>query len=126
MIDELVREGALRMLAETLRAEVDEYIAQFGDQRDANRRRFVGTTATTSLVRCPPAPGGEVVVPRVNDRRTEPDTGERRRFALAILPPRVPQDPEDQRGAAALPARAVDLTKNIARAISAFQVLFCA
>ena len=29
----------------------------------------------------------EVVAPRVNDRRTDPDTGERRRFSSAILPP---------------------------------------
>jgi hypothetical protein len=27
-----------------------------------------------------------VFAPRVNDRRTDPDTGERRRFASAILP----------------------------------------
>jgi hypothetical protein len=29
----------------------------------------------------------EVVAPRVNDRRTDPDTGERTRFTSAILPP---------------------------------------
>jgi transposase-like protein len=29
----------------------------------------------------------DVVAPRVNDRRTDPDTGERTRFASAILPP---------------------------------------
>ena len=29
----------------------------------------------------------EVIAPRVNDRRTDPDTGERCRFSSAILPP---------------------------------------
>jgi hypothetical protein len=28
-----------------------------------------------------------VTVPRVNDKRTDPDTGERKRFSSAILPP---------------------------------------
>ncbi|MGP3914479.1 IS256 family transposase, partial [Nonomuraea sp. 10N515B] len=34
LIDELVREGARRMLAEALKAEVDAYIAAFADERD--------------------------------------------------------------------------------------------
>ena len=29
----------------------------------------------------------EVTVPRVNDKRTDPGTGERQRFSSAILPP---------------------------------------
>ena len=50
----------------------------------------------------------EVKAPRVNDRRVDADTGERKRFSSAILPALVPQVPEDQRGAAAaLPARPV-------------------
>ena len=39
LIDELVREGARRMLATALQAEVDAYVAQFVDERDANGRR---------------------------------------------------------------------------------------
>ena len=41
VIDELVREGARRMLAEALRAEVDAYIARFADDRDENGHRLV-------------------------------------------------------------------------------------
>ena len=41
VIDELVREGARRMLAEALQAEVDAYIARFADERDENGRRLV-------------------------------------------------------------------------------------
>ncbi len=41
MIDEIVREGARRMLAEALAAEVDAYIARFAEERDENGRRLV-------------------------------------------------------------------------------------
>ena len=41
LIDEIVREGARRMLAEALQAEVDAYVAQFRDERDENGRRLV-------------------------------------------------------------------------------------
>ena len=41
LIDELVREGARRMLAEALQAEVDDYIARFTAERDENGRRLV-------------------------------------------------------------------------------------
>ena len=41
MIDQIVREGARRMLAEALQAEVDAYIAQFAGERDERGRRLV-------------------------------------------------------------------------------------
>jgi hypothetical protein len=41
LIDEIVREGARRMLAEALQAEVDAYIAAFADQRDEHGHRLV-------------------------------------------------------------------------------------
>ena len=41
MIDDLVREGARRMLAEALQAEVDDYIARFAGERDEHGRRLV-------------------------------------------------------------------------------------
>ena len=36
----------------------------------------------------------KVVAPRVNDRRVDPDTGQRRRFCSAILPPWVRKTPK--------------------------------
>ena len=42
VIDEIVREGARRMLAEALRAEVEAYIAQFADVRDEKGHRLGG------------------------------------------------------------------------------------
>ncbi|WP_326626726.1 IS256 family transposase [Nonomuraea fuscirosea] len=88
LIDELVREGARRMLAEALKAEVDAYIAAFADERDEAGRRLVvrnghhqPRTVLTS------AGAIEVQAPRVNDKRIDEATGERHRFSSAILPP---------------------------------------
>ena len=88
LIDEIVREGARRMLAEALRAEVDAYIAAYAGERDEDGRRLVvrngyhqGREVLTS------AGAVEVAAPRVNDKRTDPATGERQRFCSAILPP---------------------------------------
>src|SRR3954464_5792491 len=88
LIDEIVREGARRMLAEALQAEVDAYIAAFRDERDENGRRLVVRNGTHQPREVLTSAGAvEVVAPRVNDRRTDPATGERRRFSSAILPP---------------------------------------
>ena len=87
LIDEIVREGARRMLAEALRAEVDAYIAAFAAERDENGHRMVvrngyhqGREVLTS------AGTVRVTAPRVNEKRTDPETGERKRFSSAILP----------------------------------------
>src|SRR5215469_1322465 len=95
LIDEIVREGARRMLAEALQAEVDAYIARFAEERDGNGRRVVvrngchqGREVLTS------AGAVEVTAPRVNDKRTDPATGERMRFASAILPPWARKTPQ--------------------------------
>jgi transposase-like protein len=88
LIDELVREGARRMLAEALQAEVDDYIARFTDQRDTDGRRLVVRNGSHQPREVLTSAGAvEVTAPRVNDRRIDPDTGERRRFSSAILPP---------------------------------------
>ena len=59
VIDEIVREGAQRMLAAALRAEVAAYCAQFADERDENGCRLVVRNGyhephkvTTALVPC--------------------------------------------------------------------------
>jgi transposase-like protein len=88
LIDQLVREGARRMLAEALQAEVDAYIAQFGGERDENGRRLVVRNGTHQPRQVLTSAGAvEVVASRVNDRRTDPQTGQRCRFSSAILPP---------------------------------------
>ena len=88
LIDEIVRDGARRMLADALQAEVDAYIAAFTGERDANGRRLVVRNGSHQPREVLTSAGAvEVVAPRVNDRRIDPDTGQRARFASAILPP---------------------------------------
>ena len=88
LIDEIVREGARRMLAEALQAEVDAYIAQFREERDEHGRRLVVRNGSHQPREVLTSAGAvEVTAPRVNDRRTDPQTGERYRFSSAILPP---------------------------------------
>ena len=87
-LDEIVREGARRMLAAALEDEVAAYIAACAGERDEQGRRLVVrngharprqvTTAACAV---------EVTAPRVNDRRVDEATGERRRFCSSILPP---------------------------------------
>jgi transposase-like protein len=88
LIDEIIREGARRMLAEALQAEVDAYIAQFTGERDERGRRLVVRNGSHQAREVMTSAGAvEVVAPRVNDRRVDPETGERCRFSSAILPP---------------------------------------
>src|SRR6202050_1166159 len=87
LIDEIVREGARRMLAEALAAEGDAYIAAFAGERDENGRRLVvrnGYHQSRAVLTS--AGAVQVTAPRVNDKRTDPGTGERQRFCSAILP----------------------------------------
>lgn len=87
LIDEIVREGARRMLAAALEAEVNTYLAQLADERDEAGRRLVVRNGyhaeRTVATAAGPVP---VKAPRVNDKRVDPDTGERHRFSSAILP----------------------------------------
>jgi transposase-like protein len=88
LIDEIVREGARRMLAEALRAEVDAYIAAFSAERYENGCRLVVRNGYHEPREVLTSAGAvEVTVPRVNDKRTDEQTGERKRFCSAILPP---------------------------------------
>jgi transposase-like protein len=95
LIDQIVREGARRMLAEALQAEVDAHIAQFIDERDEHGRRLVVRNGCHQPREVLTSAGAvEVIAPRVNDRRVDPDTGERRRFSSAILPPWARKTPK--------------------------------
>ncbi|MGH3277303.1 MAG: IS256 family transposase [Streptosporangiaceae bacterium] len=95
LIDEIVREGARRMLAEALQAEVDAYIAAFAGERDDHGRRLVvrnGSHQSRDVLTS--AGAVQVTVPLVNDKRTDADTGQRVRFASAILPPWARKTPK--------------------------------
>jgi transposase-like protein len=95
LIDEIVREGARRMLAEALAAEVDAYIARFADERDGSGRRLVVRNGYHQSREVLTSAGAvEVIAPRVNDNRTDLATGERKRFSSAILPPWARKTPK--------------------------------
>src|SRR5690242_10584944 len=87
LLDEIAREGARRMLAAALRAEADAYINEFADLRDGDGHRLVVRNghAEARTVTCA-AGAVQVRAPRVNDKRTDEATGERRQFKSAILP----------------------------------------
>jgi transposase-like protein len=88
LIDEIVRDGARRMLAAALEAEVEGYLAGFAGERDGIGRRLVVRNGHAQPRQVTTAAGAvEVRAPRVNDRRVDPVTGERKRFCSAILPP---------------------------------------
>jgi transposase-like protein len=95
VIDEIVREGARRMPAEALQAEVDAYIARFTAERDERGRRLVVRNGYHQPREVLTSAGAvEVTVPRVNDKRIDPDTGARARFASVILPPWARKTPK--------------------------------
>jgi transposase-like protein len=87
VIDEIVRDGARRMLAAALEAEVAAYIAAHVGELDGRGRRLVVRNGHAQPRQVLTSAGAvEVVAPRVNDKRTDEVTGERERFSSAILP----------------------------------------
>ncbi|MFF9396156.1 IS256 family transposase [Streptomyces griseoluteus] len=95
LIDEIVREGARRMLAAALEAEVKAYIAELANQRDETGRRLVVRNGYHQPRKVTTAAGVvEVKAPRVNDKRVDEATGERKRFSSAILPPWCRKSPK--------------------------------
>ena len=95
LIDQIVREGARQMLAAALQAEVAAYIGQFADVRDEDGRRMVVRNGTAEPRTVLTSAGAvKVMAPRVNDRRTDPDSGQRMRFSSAILPPWARKTPQ--------------------------------
>ncbi|MEU0212464.1 IS256 family transposase [Streptomyces canus] len=95
LIDEIVREGARRMLAAALEAEVNAYIAELADQRDGCGRRLVVRDGYHQPRKVTTAAGVmEVKAPRVNGKRVDQETGERKRFSSAILPPWCRKSPK--------------------------------
>ena len=75
------------MLAAALETEVAAYIAAHADELDERDRRLVVRNGHAQPRQVLTSAGAvEVVAPRVNDKRIEEETGERRRFSSVILP----------------------------------------
>jgi putative transposase len=92
-LDDLAREGARRMIAAALEAEVDEYVGALADEVDEvrlvvrnGRARERRVTVGSGTVR--------VRAPRVNDKRVEEETGKRKRFSSRILPAYARRSPK--------------------------------
>ena len=95
LLDEIVRDGARQMLAAALQAEVAAYVATFTDQLDENGHRLVVRNGYHQPREVLTAAGAVAVkAPRVNDRRVDPDTGDRQRFSSAILPAWARKSPQ--------------------------------
>jgi transposase-like protein len=94
-LDELFREGARRMLAVALEAEVDAYIAGHAEQVDERGHRLVRRNGHAPARSIATGAGPvEVTRPRVDDRRVDPTTGERAQFQSMILPRWVRRSPK--------------------------------
>ena len=87
LLDEIVRDGARQMLAAALQAEVAAYVEAFRDELDERGRRLVVRNGHHKPREVTTAAGAiPVRAPRVNDKRIDEITGQRKRFASAILP----------------------------------------
>lgn len=95
LLDELVRDGARAMLAAALQAEVAAYIDAHADQVDEHGRRLVVRNGYHQAREVATAAGAvPVMQPRVNDKRIDAETGERKRFCSAILPAWARKSPQ--------------------------------
>jgi putative transposase len=94
-LDAIVREGARRMLAAALEAEVDAYLAAHAAERDEAGRRLVVRNGHARQRQVTTAAGAVPVrTPRVDDRRVDPATGARVGFRSVILPPWCRRSPK--------------------------------
>jgi transposase-like protein len=95
LLDELAREGARRMLAKALLAEADAYCERLAGERDEDGHRLVVRNGYHQPREVLTSAGAiEVTAPRVNDKRVDPETGQRQRFSSAILPPWARKTPK--------------------------------
>ncbi len=94
-LDDLAREGARRMIAAALEAEVEEYIGAFVEEVDEDGKRLVVRNGRARERRVTVGSGTVPVrAPRVNDKRVDDESGERKRFSSRILPKYARRSPK--------------------------------
>ena len=94
-LDGLAREGARRMIAAALEAEVADYIERFADERDEDGKRLVVRNGRARERRVTVGSGTvPVSAPRGNDKRVDDEAGERMRFSSRILPAYARRSPK--------------------------------
>lgn len=95
LLDEIVRDGARQMLAAALQAEVSAYIDAHAHEVDEDGHRLVVRNGHHQPREVATSSGAVPVrAPRVNDKRVDETTGERQRFASAILPAWARKSPQ--------------------------------
>jgi transposase-like protein len=95
VLDEICREGARRMLATALEAEVDAYIEAHADERDEHGHRLVVRNGHAEARSITTGAGPiEIQAPRINDKREDGETGDRCRFRSSIIPPWCRKSPK--------------------------------
>jgi putative transposase len=93
-LDAIAREGARRMLAAALEAEVASYIEQHQHERDEEGHRLVVRNGKAQARKLTLGAGTvELQAPRIDDRRVDA-TGQRQRFTSQILPPYMRRSPK--------------------------------
>ncbi len=92
-LDEIAREGARRMLAQALEAEVADYIARHQERAQDGRALVVRNGKARARKVTLGSGTIEVRAPRVDDRRRD-ETGARSRFRSQILPPYMRRSPK--------------------------------
>ena len=94
-LDDLAREGARRMIAAALEAEVDEYVGSFVDEVDEDGKRLVVRNGRARERKVTVGSGTVPIrAPRVNDKRVDEETGKRKRFSSRILPAYARRSPK--------------------------------
>jgi putative transposase len=94
-LDELAREGARRLIAAALKAEADDYVERFADERGEDGKRLVVRNGRARERRVTVGSGTVAVqAPRVNDKRIDEHSGERQRFSSRILPAYARRSPK--------------------------------
>jgi len=95
LLDEIVRDGARQMLTAALQAEVAAFVDAHADHVDENGHRLVVRNGSHDARQVVTSAGAVPVrQPRVNDKRIDGATGERKRFASAILPAWARKSPQ--------------------------------
>jgi transposase-like protein len=93
-LDEIARQGARKMLACALEAEVEAYVDAARGERDERGRALVVRNGHAREREVLLGAGAvEVRAPRVNDKRMDED-GNRKRFSSVILPPYMRKSPK--------------------------------
>jgi putative transposase len=94
-LDDLAREGARRMIATALEAEVADYVERFADERDVDGKRLVVRNGRARERKLTVGSGTlPIRAPRVNDKRVDEQTAERQRFSSQILPAYARRSPK--------------------------------